>query len=93
MNDDAKLENDIHDEAVYIEQHSDFSYEDARQAVERSMKYYIDCGDDEERAWDRARELVGMAVYHARRNDFELLGMVDQMILSVFHRVQTGCGL
>lgn len=78
-------------EAADIYYHAGFTYEDARKAVERAVRYYVDRGECLEDAWELARQMVATAIYAAREKDFSLAGMIDHMILSVFHRVQSGC--
>ncbi len=81
-------------EAGHISSHSEFSYEDALGALKRCFRYYTDCGeDDANEAWEKAREMVAEAVYTAQKYDFDLTGMVNQIIFSFFHRVQPGCGI
>lgn len=83
----------IEAEAHYIVRNTEFLFNDAFESMERAYQYYINCGNAEYDAWNRARDLVAAAVYSARRNNFNLDGMVRQMIFSEFHRVQPGCGL
>jgi len=81
-------------EAEYISGHSGFTYEDARAALERGFKYYMDCGEaDADDAWEKSREMAAEAVYTAQKYGFGLADMVNHMILSFFHRVQPGCGI
>ena len=93
MDENAKIAEMIDEEVKYIERHSDFDQNDIREAIESAIRYYRNCGEIETEAWEKARELVATAVYSARTNEFTLAGMVNQMIFSVYHRVQPGCGL
>lgn len=92
MDQELDLETCLSEEALYIESHSDFTFEDARSSLERAVRYYIDMGEDSASAWDHAVELVAMAVEASRRCGFDLRGTVDQMLFSNHHRVQSNCG-
>ncbi len=86
-NDSAK----VAEEAKYIAEHSEHSYDEAHKSILRGISYFADCGDEGEEAFDKAVELVSMAVITARDEDFDLMGAVDYMLFSVQHRVPGAC--
>ena len=74
--------------AKEISSRYDYSYDDAASALQRSYKYYVDIGEDEEPAAEDARTMVAEAVFLAPRLGFEhLRGTIDHMLFSIFHRV------
>lgn len=81
------------EEAEYITSHSEYSEEEALESLERGYRYFKDCGHDDEESMDKAVEVVTMATYRAGEMGFNLRGAVDQMLFSVNHRVQGGCGM
>jgi len=80
-------------EAREIEVGSDYTFDEARGSLERSLKYFMDCGASPDEAWDQARQLVALARYRAPDLGFGLRGAVDQLIFSVLHRAQRGVSL
>jgi len=81
----------IETEAARIEGLSEFSFAEAEDSLRRGLKYFQDCGQPTDPAFERAAELVELAVYKARNLGFGLRGMVDLMLLGFRHRVQAGC--
>lgn len=92
MDANVKVNEQISEEAKSIVLHSSFSFEDASSSLERSLRYFMDCGDQEPEAWDKARELVAMAALAAQTSGFSLRGMVDYILFSYHHRVKSWCG-
>jgi hypothetical protein len=88
---DMDLKERIEAEAARIEGLSEFSSAEAEDSLRRGLKYFQDCGQPAEPAFERAAELVELAVYKAREEGFDLRGMVDLMLLGRLHRVQAGC--
>ena len=81
----------VAEEAKYISEHSEYSMEEAHKSILRGISYFSDCGDEGEDAFDKAVELVSMAVVTARNEGFDLMGAVDYMLFSVQHRVPGTC--
>jgi len=73
-----------------LESPGGFDRDELKSSLERSYKYHLDLGQDEASAWENARELVAEAIVHAKLSGFVLRGMVDYMLFSNHHRVQSG---
>ena len=85
-----EVERAIAAEAAEVASRGGFSYEDAKSALARSFKYFMDTGREPTDAIEGARDLVAQAVYQAPRMGFEnLRGAVDYMLFSTRHRVQS----
>ena len=92
MDQHMDLEKKISEEATYIDSHYQFSFQEGRDSLERSVKYFMDSGSLPEQAWEQASELVAMALESAARCEFDLLGTVEHMLFARHHRVPSGYG-
>ena len=81
-----ELENAARD----LESQGEFEFEELKSALERCYKYNLDLGEDEIMAWNNARDMVAEAIVYAKMRGFVLSGMVDYMLFSNHHRVQSG---
>lgn len=85
---DLKIE--IKKTVLEMAQRYHFSPQEVESSLARSFKYFLDCGYEEPQSWEKARELVETAVYSARENGFDLMGMVNHFLFSQRHRSQNG---
>ncbi len=76
------------DEAQNVVSKSDYTFNDALSALNRSYTYYLDIGEDESSAVDEAKAMVAEALYSPTKGEFEdLRSIVDYMLFAIQHRV------
>jgi hypothetical protein len=83
----AREDMGLDSEAREISRRFGFEYEDAREAIARSRRYFRDVGSKDGEISELASELVACAVEAAPRFQFSLFSMVEHMLLSKLHRV------
>ena len=62
MDQHLDFEKKISEEATYIENHYEFSFDEAKDSLERGVKYFMDSGSMPEAAWEQTQELVATAL-------------------------------
>lgn len=86
----TSLSEEMKEKVIDLAKKYRLSTNETETALSRSFQYFIDCGYKEAESWEKAQELVETAVYSARENGFDLLGMVNHFLFSHRHRSQNG---
>lgn len=91
--DESRLKALVDEASAELSGRSDFSFSEAWDSLMRGYQHYLDLGESEDAAWDHALELVAFSAERARRSGWGLLGVVNHLLFSQHHRVQSRFGV